>query len=127
VKAQGKRGISELYASMLMVGVTLSFGGVIAIAAISQFNLSTYSGSLAAAGQQASLSKQISLVYGTVPTPGSGGCTTSYKGFTEGTGYTLALYNFGSVGFTHSEVFDNGTLLGGSYGSMPAGGMTPTR
>jgi hypothetical protein len=113
---------------MLMVGVTLSFGSVITAAAVQQFNASTSGEAFAASAEQASVGKQISLVYGTV-VAGSGGCTTTYKGpdggtYTEGKSYTLVLYNYGSVPFTPDEVFDNGTLLAvGAYSTVPASGL----
>ncbi len=124
VKTRRRRAVSELYASVLMIGVTLAFGSFVAAAALNQFNLSTYAGSLAAGAQEASAGKQVSLVYGTVPTPGSGGCTTAYKGVTEGTGYTLVLYDYGSVSFTPTKLFVNGSLYSGSLGmTVPVGGM----
>ncbi len=119
-----RRGISELYASVLMIGATLSLGGFVASSAVTQFSRSTGSYSLAAAVQAASSGKQVSLVYGLVSAPGSGGCTKAYGGYSEGTAYVLVLYNFGSVGFTPSRVFDNVTLLsGGPYQSLAPGTM----
>ena len=117
--------VSELYATMLMVGATLSFGGLITAAAVGQFSASANGDSLAASAQQASAGKQVSLVYGTV-TAGSGGCTATYKGpdgnsYTEGRSYALALDDYGSVSFTPVEVFDNGTLLAvGGYPTISA-------
>jgi hypothetical protein len=118
-------GVSELYAALMMVGVTLSFGSFVATAAINQFNLSTYSGSLAAQVQEASAGKQISLIYFTI-TAGSGSCTGTYKGVTEGKAATLALYNYGTVGMNPVEVFVNGTLLysGTGFGNIAPASMT---
>jgi hypothetical protein len=115
VKLRRRYAVSELYAAMLMIGVTLSFGGLVTAAAVDQFSATTGGESLAASAQQASVGKQISLVYGTV-TAGSGGCTSTYRGpdgntYAEGKTYTLVLYDFGSASFTPGEVFDNGTLL----------------
>ncbi|MGD0396009.1 MAG: hypothetical protein ABSB26_03760 [Nitrososphaerales archaeon] len=119
-----RHGVSELYASLMMIGVTLSFGSVVTIAAVNQFNLSSNSASLGILVQEASAGKQISLVYGTVPYPGTAGCP-SYHGYTEGKSYTLALYDYGSVAFTPGEIFINGSLIaGGPYGTLSAGSMT---
>jgi uncharacterized membrane protein len=114
---------------MLMVGATLSFGSLITAAAIAQFNAAASGASLVASAEQASVGRQVSLVYGTV-VAGSGGCTATYKGpdggtYTQGKTYTLVLYNYGSVSFTPDEVFDNGTLLAvGGYSTIPASGLT---
>jgi hypothetical protein len=113
---------------MLMVGATLSFGSLVTAAAIQQFNATASGASLVASAEQASVGKQVSLVYGTV-TAGSGSCTATYRGpdggtYTEGKAYTLALYNYGSDSFTPDEVFDNGTLLAvGGYPAIPPSGL----
>ena len=126
-----RKGVSELYASVLMIGATLAFGGVVASAAVSQFNGATGGGSQGAAASAASAGKLVSLVYGTV-VPGSGGCTAAYRGpdggaYPEGKTYLLVLYDYGSVSFAPYEVFDNGTLLGvGGYVAVPAGSGAAT-
>jgi flagellin-like protein len=106
----GRRGVSELYASLLMVGVTLSLGGLVAAAAVSQFGLQ--SGSAAAAGgvQQASQGKLLSLVYATVQ-QGSGGCAAPGEGRT----LTFAVYDYGSSAFLPSTVLVNSTAVAGPY------------
>ena len=114
--------MSELYASVLMIGVTLSFGSVVTGLAVAQLQASTNGDSQAAFAQQSSVGEQVALVYGTLA-QGSGGCTSTYVGadggtYTEGKSYTLTLFDYGSVPFELSEVFDNGTLLA-------AGGYTP--
>src|SRR5712692_8543881 len=93
------RGVSELYASMLMIGVTLSVGGMVTSAAISHFDLQSNSAALGESLQQASTDKHLGLVYA-VAAPGSGGCTTTYLGATEGNSLTFAIFNFGYVPFT---------------------------
>jgi hypothetical protein len=78
-----------------------------------------------AAAQQASAGKLVSLVYDTV-VQGSGGCSVAYGGYTEGTVFTVALYNYGTVSFTPAEVFDNATLLSsGSWSGAPSNSVTP--
>jgi FlaG/FlaF family flagellin (archaellin) len=118
VKFQRRRAVSELLATMMMIGVTLSVGGYITMAAINQFNLAENAASLAALVQQQSAGKLVSLVYSTV-TP-SGTCP-AYGGHSEGT-LTLELYNYGTTTFAPSEAFDNGTLYAGT-GSIAAGSM----
>jgi hypothetical protein len=117
--------VSELYAAILLIGVTLSFGGVVAVSAMNQFNAGTSASSQGLMAQAASAGKEIALVYGVVPSPGSGGCTTTYGGLLEGTGYTLAIYDFGTTSFTPAEIFDNGTLLSGTpYPTATPGSLT---
>jgi hypothetical protein len=107
---------------MLMIGVTLVFGGFVTGAAISQFNLASYSASLGASVQEASVSKLVSFVYG-VASP-SGSCPL-HGGVEEGTTYTIALYNYGTANFTPTEVFFNDTLYkGGGYGTVPTASLT---
>jgi hypothetical protein len=78
-----------------------------------------------AAAQQASAGKLVSLVYDTV-VQGSGGCSVAYGGYTEGTTFTIALFNYGTVVFTPSEVFDNATLTpSGGWSGAPSNGVTP--
>jgi hypothetical protein len=117
--------VSELYATLLLMGVTLSFGGLVATSALQQISLQSGASSAAASSQAAAAGKDLALAFGTVPAPGSGGCRQSYAGFLEGTGYTLALFNYGSRAFAPAEVFDNGTLLaGGPYGAALPGRLT---
>jgi hypothetical protein len=119
-----RSAVSELFASLLMVGVTLAFGSVVTATSVNQFSTTGNSYSLGVSVQESSAGKQVSLIYGTVPVPGSGGCATTYRGYTEGTAYSVALYYYGSVPFTPAEIFDNGTLLsGGPYGTIAAGSM----
>src|SRR5215472_11361622 len=79
-------GVSELYASVLLIVVTLAFGGAVALAAASQFSAGTSGGSLAASQQANSLGKEVSMVYGTA-VQGSGGCASVYVG-PDGASYT---------------------------------------
>lgn len=127
---RGHRAVSELYASVLMIGITLSFGSIVASVAVGQFQSSTEGASQAVFAQQASVGKQITLVYGTV-VQGSGGCTATYIGpdgaaYLEGKSYVLVLYDYGSASFAPAEVFDNGTLLpSGGYSTILAHGSGP--
>jgi hypothetical protein len=122
VQLSRRTGVSELYAAMLMIGITLVFGGFVTGAAISQFGLASYSASVGAAVQEASVGKLVSFVYG-VASP-SGSCPV-HGGVNEGTAYTIALYNYGTANFTPIEVFFNGTLYtGGGYGIVPTASLT---
>jgi hypothetical protein len=106
---------------MLMIGVTLVFGGFITATAVSQFGLASLSASLGAGAQEASAGKLVTLVYGAA-TP-SGSCPIR-GGVNEGTTYVVALFNYGTTSFTPSEVFVNNTLYtGGGYGTVSAGSL----
>ena len=118
MKPQRRHAVSELLATMMMIGVTLSVGGYVTVTAVGQFNLAQNAASLAAMAQQQSAGKLISLAYSTV-TP-NGTCPL-YGGYSEGT-LTLELYNYGGVAFTPFEAFDNGTLFSGT-GSIGPNGM----
>lgn len=115
MKFRKRRAVSELLATMMMIGVTLSLGGYVTVAAINQFGLAQSTDSAAAMVQQQSAGKLVSLVYATV-TP-SGSCPT-YEGESEGT-LALELYNYGTATFTPAEAFLNGTLYPGSGGVAP--------
>ena len=106
---------------MLMIGVTLVFGGFVTAAAVSQFGLVSSSASLGASAQEASAGKLVTLVYGAA-TP-SGSCPLR-GGVNEGMSFQVALFNYGTTNFTPSEVFVNGSLYtGGGYGTVSAGGL----
>ena len=113
-----RRGISELYASMLMVGVTLTMGGLVASAALGQFGLANSSSSVGASLDQSSADVMVGLVYLTVTSSGS--CPI-YEGYHEGATASLALYDYGSVGFTPAEVVVNGTAFPGTYSYLAPG------
>lgn len=125
MKFQRRRAVSELLATMTMIGVTLSVGGFVTVSAINQFGLAQDSASTAALVQQASAGKLVSLLYDAVA-QGSGGCTAAYEGYTEGTTLTVALYNYGTFVFAPSEVFDNATLVSSSnWSGSPSNGVSP--
>jgi len=115
VNFRKRTAVSELLATMMMIGVTLSVGGYVTVAAINQFGLAQDTASAAAEIQQQSDGKLVSLIYATV-TP-SGSCHV-YDGQGEGT-LVLELYDYGTVAFDPSEAFINGTLFAG------AGTLTP--
>lgn len=118
---RSRRGVSELYASMLMIGVTLSIGGFVAMAATSGFGLAAGSASLGTSLQQSSSELRVGLVYSAVVPSGS--CPV-YQGFTEGTSLTLSFYDYGTVGFAPVEFVLNSTAYAGSYATLTPGTMS---
>lgn len=111
-------GISELYASVLMVGVTLTVGGLVASSALGQFVMTNDSASLSAMTQEASAEIQVGLVY-FVAAP-SGSCPV-YEGYHEGTLVEIAIYNYGGAPFAPAEVALNGTMYPGDYAPLAPG------
>jgi len=116
----GLRGISELYAAMLMIGVTLSLGSFVTFAALGQFGLAASSASLGANLDQSSAQTQLGLVYAAVASSTS---CPSFGGVHEGVSLTLALYNYGTTSFTPSELLVNATSYFGSYASTSPGSL----
>lgn len=114
--------MSELYASLLMVGVTLSLGGVVTAAAVGQFGLTSSSASASGGLEQSSSGRLVSLVYASVA-PGSGGCAATYDGAVEGDSLTLVLFDYGSSAFAPTALVDNSTVFASAYPVTPAGGM----
>jgi hypothetical protein len=103
-----------------MIGVTLSLGSVVVAAATAQFGLASGSASAGAAFAQDSAEVQLSLVYSSVQ--GSGPCP-AYGGEQEGTTLTLALFDYGSSGFTPAGFVVNSSVYVGNFGSMDPGAM----
>jgi len=97
---------------MLMVGVTLSLGSAVVVAAIGSFGEADSTASLGASLQESASGVQLGLVYAAVPSVGS--CPV-YQGANEGTSLTLALFDFGTVAFTPMEFVVNSTVYTGSY------------
>ena len=93
------------------------------MAAINQFGLQSDSASVAGGLQVASQGKLVSLVYATV-SPGSGGCASAYQGSVEGTGFSLAVYNYGTSAMTPSEAFVNGTSVP-TWSAVPSSTLAP--
>jgi len=121
-RSPGERtGVSELYASLLMIGVTLSFGSLVTSAAVSQLSSAVGSSSLGASVMGASAGKEIALVYATVGS--TAGCQP-YRGASEGTSLTVVLYDYGTTPFTPAELVDNSTIYTGSYPTLAAGSLS---
>jgi hypothetical protein len=110
-----QKGVSELYASMLMIGVTLSLGSFVAFAALGQFGLAANSASLGAGLDQSSAEMQIGLVYAAVASSNS--CPMS-GGVHEGVSLSLALYNYGAASFLPSDLLVNATAYSGTFGAI---------
>ena len=100
---------------MLMIGVTLATGGLVASAALGQLGLANASASTGAAIQGYSSGVQLALVY--VATTPSGSCPV-YDGFHEGTTLTISLYDYGTSSFTPEAVALNGSVYPGPYAPL---------
>jgi hypothetical protein len=107
---------------VLLIGVTLSLGGLVTAAAVSQFGLQSNSASVAGSVADASAGKLVSLVYATVA-PGSGGCSTIYQGTADGTSFTVVLFDYGNAKFAPATIVVNSTQYSGPYVALQPGGM----
>jgi len=112
--------VSELYASMLMIGVTLSVGSIVVASAINQFGLTVNSDSTGASLQSSSSGIQVALVYVAV-TP-SRACPT-YQGTVEGSMIAVSLFNFGTGDFSPADLVVNSSVFDGAYGTVASGSM----
>ena len=119
IRSDGHGGISELYSSVLMVGVTLALGGLVTSSALSQFALANDSASLGAA-QDVPAMVQVGLVY-FVAAP-SGSCP-AYKNYQEGSSVSIAFYNYGEVSFSPVDIVVNGSAHAGGYAPVAPGSM----
>ncbi|MDG6918612.1 MAG: hypothetical protein JRN62_04150 [Nitrososphaerota archaeon] len=117
MKISRRYAISELFAALMIVAITLSFGSVVTYSAMNYFGLADSAAQQSANTQQQAASKLISLVYANV-VPGSGGCVASYGGVEEGTILDLGFYNYGSAQFNTAVVYLNDTFYSG-YGFSP--------
>lgn len=114
-----RNGVSELYASMLMVGATLALGGLVTSSAIGQFALANSAASLGAA-RGVTPAGEIGLVYFAVASSGS--CPLD-KGYHEGTLVNLAFYNYGDLTFVPVEIALNGSVYSDGYAPIAPGSM----
>jgi len=122
---QGRAGVSELYASLLMLGVTISLGSVVTGLVANQFNLTATTAAAGAAGDENSAGIQLSYVFAV--TSSTEGCPT-YGGVPGGTVLEVTIYDYGSTGFTPTTVVVNGTVYySQAFPTVPAGGMTTYR
>ncbi len=112
--------MSELYAAVLVIGVTLSFGSIVVAAAGTQFGAEGNASSLGSSLAQTSAGIQVGLVYAAVSPSLS---CPQYRSFNEGTSLTLALYDFGSAPLSPAGLVVNSTVYVGGFPTVPAGGM----
>jgi hypothetical protein len=105
---------------MLLVGVTLALGSLVATSALAQSDLANSSASLGAASEEASARVQIGLVYLAVASSGS---CPAYGGYHEGTSLSVAVYNYGGGTFAPAELVLNQTVYPGSYSPLGPGSM----
>ena len=113
-------GVSELYAAVMMVGVTLAIGGLVASSALGQFVLANDSASISAMTQESSARIQIGLVY--LVAASSTSCPV-YGGHQEGTTVEIAIYNYGEAPFNPAEIIINGTVYAGNYAPLGPGSL----
>jgi FlaG/FlaF family flagellin (archaellin) len=116
-----RTAVSELYASVLLLGVTLSLGSLVTVAAVGQFGLQSGSASAANGVSEATAGKLVSLVYAAVAS-GSGGCTGSYQGVAEGTSFSMVLFDYGSAKFSPVAIYVNSTQYVAPYPVLLPGG-----
>lgn len=112
--------MSELYASMLMIGVTLSLGSLVAAAALGQFTQAAGESSLGASIGVHSAGTLVSLLYVTVPSSPS---CPSYGGVGEGTTIYVFVFDYGSQGFAPSLLIVNSSVFPGRYPELHPGSM----
>jgi len=113
-----RRGVSELYASVLMVGVTISLGSIVVAAALGSIGQAQEGSSLGASLEESASGRELSLAYAAVLSSGS---CPAYMGVTEGTAMTLAFFDYGAVGFTPVEFMINSTTYPGNYSAISPG------
>lgn len=112
--------MSELYASMLMIGVTLALGGVVVAAALGSAGQADRSASLGASVQQQGDGVQLSLAYAAVLSSGS---CPSYQGAGEGDALSVSVFDYGTAGFTPSELVVNSTTFSGGFQPVSPGAL----
>ena len=112
--------MSELYASVLMVGVTISLGSVLVAAALGSIGQAQGASSLGASLQLSASGRELSLAFAAVAA--SGPCP-AYRGGAEGTVMTLALFDYGASGFVPVEFVINSTIYAGTYPALSPGTM----
>jgi len=112
--------VSELFASMLMIGATLTTGALVVAAAMGQAGLENAAASSGAAAAQYSAGVQLALIY-LVVNPSSS-CPV-FAGYHEGTNLTFAIYDYGSQSFSPAVMALNGSEYFSAYAVVPAGGL----
>ena len=112
--------MSELYASVLMIGVTISLGSVLVAADLGTVGQAEGASSLGASLQQSASGRELSLTFVTVASSGS---CPRYMGSNEGTTMTVALFDYGADSFAPAEIIVNATIYPGSYPTLSPGTM----
>jgi flagellin-like protein len=119
-----RRGVSELYASLLMLGVTVSLGSVATGLITNQFSLTaTAVGAGASLGESAA-GVQLSFVYATVAP--SARCPANGIA-PEGNVLAFTVFNYGSTRFTPVVIAVNGSLYSPPFPTVEPGGMATFR
>src|SRR5579863_3045031 len=117
---RSKRGVSELYATLLMLGVTMAFGGSVTGLAVAQFGQSSSSVAMSSSNQADSAQRQLSLINAVTSQPGT---CPSYRGTAEGTSLGFAVFDYGSSSFAPTSFAINGSIYAGTYSTLAPGGM----
>ena len=112
--------MSEIFASMLMIGATLTTGALVVAAAMGQAGLENAAASSGAAAAQYTAGVQLALIY-LVVNPSSS-CPV-FAGNHEGTNLTFAIYDYGSQSFSPAFVAVNGSEYFATYAPVAAGGL----
>ena len=112
--------MSELYASMLMVGVTVTLGSVLVASALGTMGQAQGALSLGGSLQQARAGRELSLAFVAVTPAGS---CPAYRGVNEGTAITIALFDYGAEPFVPAALAVNSTIYPGGYAGVPQGGL----
>lgn len=105
---------------MLMIGVTLSLGSLVSVAALGQFTQAAGGSSLGASMDVHAAGTLVSLLY--VAVPPSDSCP-SYGGAREGTSITVSVYDYGTQGFAPSLLAVNSSAFPGAYPELLPGAM----
>lgn len=106
---------------MLMIGVTLSLGGLVSVAAMGQLTLGAGQSSLGASLDLRSAGTLVSLVYAVVPVSGS---CPGYMGQGEGTTLVISVYDYGDQGFSPAVITVNATAHEGNYTTVLPGSIS---
>ena len=112
--------MSELYASMLMIGVTLTLGSVVVAAALGSAGQADRSAYHGASVQRQGERVQLSLAYAAVQSSGS---CPAYQGANEGDALSFSVFDYGTTGFTPSELAVNSTTFSGGLQPVSPGAM----
>jgi flagellin-like protein len=114
-----RRGVSELYASLLMMGITIAMGGVVTGMAMTQYGLAAGAAGTASSVKEQASGAQLSFV--TASVSGTGACPA--RGGPQGTTLAVTVFDYGTTAFAASEIVVNGTAYFGLLPVVQPGGL----